>query len=190
MLQKPGSLIWLLRRQSRTRARLQPASSERCFSSSSRKLSSQRLGIKTQPKLPFELQFQSCVRKARTEDVCVSTPSDFAHAWCIGVQVKEIWHKYREIKGFISVVRWRTLLLRFYGTFARRWKPVTRSLLHCNAWSEFRRLVPSPCSKCEAYILATFAAGSLAKREPFSPPVDWIGTGAAKCAAYSPLINV
>ncbi|KAG2657413.1 intermediate filament protein ifd-1 [Panicum virgatum] len=28
----------------------------------------------------FELQFQSCVRKTRTEDVCVSTPSDFAHA--------------------------------------------------------------------------------------------------------------
>jgi hypothetical protein len=127
------------------------------------------------------------MRKARAPAL-VRPVTSFGFMLDAVVQVEEIWlyrqkkfGRVQEIPYVILVVHLRTP----YGTFSRQWKHVTQLLLHCNCNALTRTQEAfAICSKCKA--LATFAAGSLAKREPFSPTQrTGLVTDATKCAAYS-----
>lgn len=110
------------------------------------------MGISKQLKLPFEvllLQFQSCIRKSRAPRlVCPATSFGFMLDICCtggrGSLKNTVWHFITAMEACYSI-----------DTSLQR---LTRTQEACAF---------AISSKCKAYIVATFAAGSLAKLEPW-----------------------
>lgn len=204
LLRKPGSLIWLPRRQNWTRAWLRLGSSERCFSSSSRKLSSHRLGSKKQPSLPFELQVEYRRRKARGHLRSVYPVIFFMLNACIGLYRWKKFQRYQYVQRFhfgcspITFFLWRyryffhgsgCLLPSCYLIATLDLNSGGLRLFHacskCKPRSEFRRLVPFPYTRHTCCMIFGKAWAF------FSPPL-WIGLvlTALQSVQRTPLINV